>query len=212
MTTVEVTATRPGGRWWPVAGVVSALLFTVTVALIGDTGETAADTARTLPQHEQALFAAFVTGTLSMIALLVFFAWLNEVIRVAAPQQTVLARLSLAAAIAMAALLPGSLAILEGIAQAGKDTALSPAVASFANNAQFLFLAAGVMFGGVAVFCAMFALKGTQAVPSWLCWSGMVVGVLALGAIFFVPILLFFLWLLIAGIVLLASQSRTIAR
>lgn len=194
------------------SGIAAAVLFFITFALVGDPGETAAQTAKRLPGRENALAAAFVTGTLSMIALLVFFAWLNELIRAAAPTRTVLARISILAAATMAALLPGSLAILAGVARTGNDTALGPDLAAFANDTQFPLLAGGVMFGGVAVFCGMLALKGTGAVPNWLCWSGLVVGVLALAAIAFVPILLFFLWLLIAGIVLLAKRTAPVPR
>ena len=194
---------RRAERWGPAAAIVSAVLFVVTFSLVGDTGNTAADSAKKLPQHQTALVAAFVTGILSMMAALAFFAWLRDLIRAAAPERTTLGRISLAAAAAMAALIPGSLSILAGAAQAGKDAELTPALAAFANDAQFPFLAAGVMFGGLASFCAMLALKGTGAVPAWLCWAGMVVGVVALAAIAFVPIPLWFLWLLVAGIVLL---------
>lgn len=204
MTTLDPTASRTDGRWGPAMGVAAALLFLATFLLVGHTSDSAEAAAKELPEHDQQLLIAFVTGTLCGLALLAFFAWLGEVIRAAAPQRMVLARLSLAAAATGAALLPGSLAILAGVASAGKNSTLSPGVAAFAREAQFPFLAGGVMAGGVAAFCAMLALKGTAAVPGWLCWSGLVVGVLALAALVFVPILLFFLWVLIAGGVLLA--------
>lgn len=207
MTAVDERRATGRRQWGPAAAIAAAVLFVVTFLLVGDTGNTARETAQKLPGHEKALGAAFVTAVLSMIALLAFFAWLNDLVRDAAPTQTALARLSLMAAAASAALVPGSLVILFGAAHAGKDTALLPSVAAFANDAQFSFLAAGVMFGGVALFCAMLALKGTGALPGWLVVSGLVVGVVALAALAFIPVLLFFLWLLVAGITLVTKRT-----
>jgi hypothetical protein len=199
---------RSGSRYGAVAGLACVVLFVVTFLLVGDTGSTAAETAKKLPAHRHQLTAACVTATLSMVAALVFFSWLSELVRTAAPGRASLARLSLAAAAAMAALVPGSLAILAGAGNAGHDAgSLSPAVAAFANDAQFPFLGLGMTFGGVALICAMLALRGTSALPGWLVTSGLVVGVLGLASLAFFPLLLFFVWLLVASIVLLARKA-----
>lgn len=202
---------RSWQRWWPAMGIVFVVLFIVTFALVSDTGSTAAETAKKLPKHEARLTAAFVVGTISMMALLAFFGSLRELARAVAPERPVLSRLSFVPVAAAAALLPGSLAILAGAARAGHDATLSPALAQFAEDAQFPFLAAGAMFSGLAIFCASLALKGTGALPQWLCWAGVVVGVLLLASIAFVPMVLWLLWVLVASIVLLGRRPERAA-
>jgi hypothetical protein len=189
-------------RWWPVSGIVFVVLFVTVFLLVGDTGNTAADSATLLPAHEHRLFAAFLVGVLAMVAMLAFFASLRRVVEAAAPTRPLLATMSFVPATVTAALLPGSLAILGGGAQAGSDTSLSPALAAVILDVQYPFLAAGYMFLSVAVICVSVALLGSTAAPSWLAWSGVVAGVIGLASITFFPILLVALWVLVASIAL----------
>ena len=191
----------------PLCGVLFSVLFVLTVVLVGDTGSDGADAARILREDSDRFFYAFLAGTVSAAALLGFFAWLRELLREAAPGRTFLAALTLAAAAASAALLPGSLAVMFGAAEAAREEATSPEIGSMVMNVQYGFLVAGFMLAGLAVLCASLGLLRSGRMPGWLCWAGIVTGALQLVAFAFLPMMLLALWILVAGIVLMARRS-----
>ena len=192
----------------PLCGVLFSILFVLTVVLVGDTGRDGADAARILREDSDRFFYAFLVGTVSTAALLGFFAWLRELLREAAPGRTFLGSLMLPAAAASAALLPGSLAVMFGAAEAAREEATSPEVGSMVMNVQYGFLVAGFMLAGLAVVCASVGLLRSGRLPSWLCWAGIVAGVLQLVAFAFLPMMLLVLWILVAGIVLMVRRGR----
>lgn len=110
-----------------------------------------------------------------------------------------------------AALLPGSLALMFGAAEAADESPTSPEVASMLMNAQYGFLVAGFMMVGLAVLCAGLGLLRSGVLPAWLCWAGVVVGVLQLVAFAFLPMMLVVLWVLVAGVVLLVRPRAVTA-
>lgn len=179
-----------------------AVLFVLTITLVGDTGSTAQEGAELLPDAGDRLASAYLTGAVSTLFLLAFFAWLRDLIVTTAPARTVLAALSLAPAAAAAALFIGSLSVLFGLGEAAGDTGVSAELAAFGTDAQYGFLVGGAMLTGFAVGCASLALQRTRALPGWLCWVGIVVAVLQLVAFTFLPILLLLVWVLVASVLL----------
>ena len=81
-------------RWWPWAGVLYVALFVVAFVLVGDTGESAEDTADVLTDSADRFFGAYLVGLLSMLPLLAFFAGLRDLVRDAAPGSRALATLT----------------------------------------------------------------------------------------------------------------------
>ena len=191
------------------SGVLFSVLFIVTVLLVGDTGDNGKDAARILADDGDRFFSAFVVGTLSAAALLAFFATLRELVRDAAPLRPMLGSLMLAAAATSAALLPGSLALMFGAAEAADDNPTTPEIADMVMNAQYGFLVAGFMMAGLAVVCAGLGLRDSGVLPGWLCWTGVVIGVLQLVAFAFLPMVLVVLWVLVVGVVLLLTRATS---
>lgn len=202
---------RDARRVGSLCGVLFSVLFIVTVFLVGDTGSDAADSARILGQDANRFFAAFMVGTLSAAALLGFFATMRELMRDAAPDRRILASVLLAGASAAAALLPGSLVVMFGAAEAASESPTSPEVANMVMNVQYGFLVAGFMMAGLAIFCAALGLLRSGVLPVWLCWAGVVVGALQLFAFAFFTLLLVVLWVLVAGVVLLVGAGPVAA-
>jgi len=195
----------------PLSGVLFAVLFVVTVFFVGDTGDDGADSAGILADRPDTFMFAFLTGALSTVALLGFFAWLRELVREVGLPRPLLATLTIAPVAAAAPLICGSLAIMSGAAEAADSGETSPEVVAFAMNAQYFFLVGGFMLAGLAVVCASLGLRRTGALPDGLCAAGVVVGLLQLGAFTVVPIMLLVLWVLVSGIVLLTRRSHTAA-
>ena len=74
-----------------------------------------------------------------------------------------------------------------------------------------------LLVGGMAAAALMLIAGGaaaarTQALPKWLGWAGVVIGVIVfLTGAFFIPVLLFVLWVLVAAIVCLRRPMPTTA-
>ncbi|MFP5219336.1 MAG: hypothetical protein ACLGIG_06300 [Actinomycetes bacterium] len=202
---------RAWQRWWPLSGVLFAVLFVLTVVLVGDAGgSTAEEAAQELPDAADRLATAFLVGAVSTAFLLTFFAGVRDLVVGAAPTRTVLAALSLAPVAGAAALVMGSLATLFGLGEAAADTGVTAEVVAFASSAQYGFLVAGMMLLGLAVASASLGLRGTGALPDWLCWAGVVVAVLQLVAFMFFPMLLLVLWILVAAVVLTVRRPQEV--
>jgi hypothetical protein len=73
-----------------------------------------------------------------------------------------------------------------------------------------LLLVAGALSAGLFVVLASYLASRTGVLPGWLCVAGYVVGALQLAAALFFPFALFFLWVLIASIVLVSRSRSTV--
>jgi len=72
-----------------------------------------------------------------------------------------------------------------------------------------VLLVAGALAAGLFVIIASHLARRDEALPGWLTIAGYVVGALQIIAAFFIPFLLFLLWVLIVSIVLLRRQARS---
>ena len=80
------------------------------------------------------------------------------------------------------------------------------------DQASFaILLVAGALAAGLFTVLASYAASRSGALPTWLCIAGYVVGALQVLAGFFFPFALFFLWLLVAAIVLVRRGSRAVS-
>lgn len=203
-------------RWWPVGAIAFAVLFIVTFFLVGDTGATPEDAVQKLTDKADQLLVGFVTSLLTGFSAIAFFAGLRDARHMAGAVTDADAgagRLALGAAVAGAALLPASLALLSGAAESKDD--LTPEIAALASNVQYPFLVGGMTMFGLAILVASLQHLRGGLLPTWLCWAGIVTGLLQLAAFAFFPMLLVVLWMLVAGIVLLTragTSSRTTSR
>jgi hypothetical protein len=67
-----------------------------------------------------------------------------------------------------------------------------------------------VVVGALSVWATSAVALRTGLLPRWFAWAGVVVGVICLFALFFIPILVYWLWILVAGI-LLATRPAPVA-
>lgn len=81
----------------------------------------------------------------------------------------------------------------------------------FAEAGFGIMLIPGMLGVALAVFTLSLNGRGTGALPGWLGVLGMVVGVLLLGSLFFVPLMLFPVWLLVVGIAAFRTPATELA-
>jgi hypothetical protein len=76
------------------------------------------------------------------------------------------------------------------------------------TNAGYLTLVSGVMLASILVLCASTAALRTGVLPAWLGWTGLVVAVIMLFAVFFIPILIFVAWVLVVSLLMVVTAWR----
>jgi hypothetical protein len=76
------------------------------------------------------------------------------------------------------------------------------------SNAGYLTLVSGVMLASIVVLSASTAALRTGVLPAWLGWTGLVVAVVMLFAVFFIPILIFVAWVLVVSLVMVITPWR----
>jgi hypothetical protein len=210
-----MSATRtnqPLGRVGAWMGIVSAVLF-VAGFLIFPTPD---DNTHTLQWArwwtDSGHRAGAVIGAYLMVLGLLAFVWFAWTLRerVGEGGGLMLTFGSIFAAIALVstltrAAIPGGKVFGDTPVPAGADLARQ-----FDNIGFGALLVAGALAAGVFTVLASYLASRGGVLPTWLCIAGYVVGALQVLAAFFFPFALFFLWVLIAAIVLVSRSRSTV--
>lgn len=197
-------------RWGPAAGIVFVILIVVAFIVAGSSPDTSgghtADIAAYLAKSSN--FGKNIAGALialvAIMFLVIFYAALRS--RLALDLRFGnMATLALAAGVASAVFLFIAIAGFAAPVVAAHDARPATIDPNFYRVIQdysyFFWIASGAM-GAVAIFATSAAALRDVALPRWFGWVSIVCGVLALGALFFFPMLAYGLWVLIAGILL----------
>jgi hypothetical protein len=156
--------------------------------------------------------SAFFLGVAASLAFLAFLATLREMLLDAEGGRTgTLSALVSGPGIAFVALLNASLALFAAPALLARDdnfTLDGDTAMMFQNGAWLIFVAA-VMVASVFVLATSMAALRTGVLPSWLGRAGLIVAVLMLFAFFWIPVLIFLAWTLVASLWMMASAWRT---
>ena len=156
--------------------------------------------------------------TVAAIAFLVFLGVLREWLRGAAAGSSWIATLVFASGLVFVAMLAvfalgqGSVAasVAFGDAPVPRDADLMRTFVSAGFGAMLLF---GATTAGLLMFITSILSGRASLLPKWLVVSGYVAGVIVFfGGLLFLPVILFLLWMLVVGIVMIArSRSAAIA-
>ena len=156
--------------------------------------------------------------TVAAIAFLIFLGVLREWLRGAAAGSSWIATLVFASGLVFVAMLAvfalgqGSVAasVAFGDAPVPRDADLMRTFVSAGFGAMLLF---GATTAGLLMFITSILSGRASLLPKWLVVSGYVAGVIVFfGGLLFLPVILFLLWMLVVGIVMIArSRSAAIA-
>ena len=162
--------------------------------------------------HQARSVSAFFLGVAASLAFLAFLATLRDMLLDAEGDRTgTLSALVSGPGIAFVALLNTSLALFAEPALLARDdnfTLDGDTAMMFQNGAWLMFVAA-VMVASVFVLATSMAALRTGVLPSWLGRAGLIVAVLMLFAFFWIPVLIFLAWTLVASLWMMASAWRT---
>lgn len=216
------TDTRaPALRWGGIAAIVFAVLFVVGFLMVSDSPDGDESNLKWIryyadSENRRMIVLGVIMLTLAAIAFLIFLGVLREWLRGAAVGSVWIATVAFASGLvfvgmlAVFALGQGSVAasIAFGDAPVPRDADLMRTFVSAGFGAMLLF---GATTAGLLTFTTSILSGRAALLPKWLVVSGYVAAVIVFfGGLLFIPIVLFLLWMLVVGIVMI-SRSRSTA-
>ena len=218
-----VAAGRPRGiaRWTALAGAVYVVLFVVgTIVLFS--GSPAGDAAPSKviqwysdSGHRDRVNIGWILIGLGIFFLLWFIATLRRAVMAVDGEGILTAVVTIGGSV-YAAVAFASVAVNAGIRTMSDDTyqhRVFPELIHAADDVGYVMHATGAAALGAMIIAVSLAFMWAAVWPKWAGWLGVIVGILAIGAIFFFTQFLFLLWILVVSIVLFlrsAPNPRTV--
>jgi hypothetical protein len=213
-----MTGRSPFYRWGPLAGVLFVVLTVIGFSVSGSSPDPDASNAKisaflasdsNYNKNVVGLFLVLAAG----LALVGFFASLR--LRLAEAE----GGLGGAAALALGAGVVSVVFFVLGIllfisptiaAHDAKKALLDPGIFRLAQDLGYSIWIGSVIVGSLAVWATSAVVLRTGFLPRWFAWFGIVVGVIGLFAIFFFPIFLYWLWIIVAGILMFLRPAQPV--
>jgi uncharacterized membrane protein len=205
-------------RWGPASGVLFTVLFVASFLISGSSPDSDAKPskiatylAKSSAYHRNVV--ALLVALLALLFLLGFFASLRSRLLLAEGGFDGHAALMYGAGISSAIFLFISVACFVAPVVTAHDARpgpIDPNLYRLTQDLGFLFWLASGVFGAIAIFATSAAAFAGALFPRWFGWLGVVCGILALGTFFFVPVFAYWLWILIAGVILLRRPIITV--
>jgi hypothetical protein len=221
MAATRTEGARTGLMAGGIAAIVFAVLFVVGFLLAADTPE-GDESNREWIRHfadsdnrRMIVIGVFMIA-LAMLAFLIFLGALRERLRTAVPGAEWLSTIAFASGIVFVAML-GVFALGVGSVSAGIEFADNPLPrdADILRGLDSLGFGAMLVFGsasaGLLIITTSIVSGRAALLPRWLVVAGYVVGVLVIiGGVIFIPLVLFVLWMLTIGILMISRSRATV--
>ena len=218
MAATSVGSTRSGLRAGGIAAIVFAVLFVVGFLLVSDTPEGDESNLKWLryyadSDNRRMIVIGAIVLALAAVAFLVFLGVLRERLRNAAPGAEWVGTTAFASGllfVAMLAVATLGTASVSASVQFGDNPVVRDA--DVLRTFESLGIGALVLFGaaaaGLLIITTSIAGGRAALLPRWLVVAGYIAGVIVLlGGLFFIPLVLFVLWMLVVGIVMLRGSG-----
>ncbi len=191
----------------PLAGVAAVAAMVIGFGLTNGTPATTDDDARienyfNVARHHSKLQVGFVVFLVGILFLLFFFSTLRA--RIVAHERGAgrLGALVWGGGIASAVVWLTAFALLNGPGFAVDDTSKFKIAANtyrLTSDIGYELWISAVILGSLVVWAASSAAFRTGIFPRWFAWVGVLVGVILLFAIFFIPVFVYWAWILVAA-------------
>jgi hypothetical protein len=204
-------------RWGTALGILAVVLWAIAFGFGNDSPDSSdsdakitAWYARSSHQNSQiAGFFLFLAGTLCVIG---FFAAVRE--RMAAGGHREMGALAFGAGIASSIMGLMAITMFTAPAFLANDTGATdvlPSTFRMLSDMGYACWVAGAAIGAIVVWAASAVSLRTGLLPRWYAWLGVLLGVVQLFALFFIPILLWWLWILVTGALLTWRRTAVTA-
>jgi len=218
MAATSVGNTRTGLRAGGIAAIVFAVLFVVGFLMVSDTPEGDESNAAWLryyadSDNRRMIIIGAIVLALAAVVFLVFLGVLRERLRIASAGSEWVGTTAFASGLLFVAMLAVatlgtasvSASVEFGDARVVRDADILRTFESLGIGALVLF---GAAAAGLLIITTSVAAGRSALFPRWLVVTGYVAGVIVLlGGLFFIPLVLFVLWMLVVGIVMLRGSG-----
>ena len=192
-------------RVWPAFGIIGWVIVFTGFFIHGypDIGASPQALAHWAASTDPTRFAIGVdVEAIGLLVFLFFFAWLCDVLRRSSGTSWLLT-LALAAAVAWAAVGIATNGVWTAVLDSGKQGLDAQALAGLRDVAQEFFNADNVLLAPAVVALGLAGLRAT-ALPRWLAWSALVIGLaMAVPPLSFVVQLIFVVWVVVVVVLYL---------
>lgn len=152
-------------------------------------------------------FFIVLAGALCVIA---FFGALRERLADAEDSPARISQLAFGAGLLSVAFTVLAVAMFVAPSFTASETSADDVVPStyrLLQNAGYLMLVAGTIIGAIAVWSSSAIAFRRGVFPRWFAWLGVLAGIAQLAAIFFIPIMVYWAWILVASLLLTTRRE-----
>ena len=220
MNTVAATARPSAGleRWGALAGVAFVVLWVIGVILFfNGTPDTSSAPAKIAAYysdsgHRDKMHIGWILTGLALFFFVWFVSALRRVVRRLEGDDGLLTGVTAIGGTIFVALTLVAISVEDAIKTMSDDTyqhQVFPGLIHAADDAGWVLAAAGGAGLAAMIIASSLAALRARAVPSWLGWISVVVGILSLALIAFIPWFLVLIWVLVVSIGLFLRAGRT---
>jgi magnesium-transporting ATPase (P-type) len=204
-------------RWGPFAGVLAVVCWIVAFTVGSDSPDSNASDAKiaafyTSHSHQIGDIIAFFVFVAGILFLLGFLAALRSRLAAAEGAPGRLTALAFGSGVASAVLFVIALAIFTSPAFTANDTGkfrLDPNTYRLFQDTGYAVWVAAVIVAALLVWATSAIALRSGLLPKWFAWLGVLAGILQLLAVFFIPVFIFWGWILIVSMFLFIRAGRT---
>jgi hypothetical protein len=197
-------------RWGTSLGAIGVILWAVAF-IVDNNSPSPGDSDATIQawyassshrNREVIAFFMIVGGALCVIG---FYGALRERLAEAEESPARVSQLAFGAGLLSAALTIIAISLFVGptfAAMDAKPSNVAPDTFRVLNDTGYLIWVSATMIGAITVWASSAIALRRGVFPRWFAWLGVLVGVVQLFAVFFIPILVSWAWILIASLLL----------
>jgi uncharacterized membrane protein YhaH (DUF805 family) len=207
-------------RWAALGGIVYVVLFIVGL-IVSENGQPDSDAAPakviafySKGSNRDQIGIGWLIMLVGFLGLILFIGVLAQVVR----------RLSDSDAWSRIAVIGGALYAGAGVIGASLSMAIKtmsddtyrdqvdPELIHAASDGGYVIHSGGGVGAGAMMIAASAAALGARSLPAWVCWLGVLAGVVAVFSIFFFPWIVIAVWLVVVSVMLFVAEGRVPGR
>jgi hypothetical protein len=194
-------------RWGAALGFLAVGLWIIAFAISSDSPDSHASDAKisawyASSSHQNRQISAFFVFLAGVLCLIGFLGALRERLANSEDQPPRISQVAFGAGLVSAALLVLGLISFAAPAFTASDTSASdvaPATFRMLNTVGYMSWVAAIIIAAITVWATAAIALRTRMLPNWYGWLGIIVGVIQLFAVVFIPIFVFWAWIVLTA-------------
>lgn len=201
-------------RWGAFLGAIGVALWVVAFA-IDNNSPSAGDSDAKIhdwfasSSHRTREIVAFFIFAIGALCVISFYGALRERLADAEDSPARISQLAFGAGLLSVALSIIGIALFIGpafTADDAKPSNVAPDTFRVLNDTGYIIWVSATMIGAISVWATAAIALRRRLLPRWFAWVSLLVGLAQLFAVFFFPILLFWVWILVTSVLLTWSR------